>query len=339
VIAFRNYNHTKPSVRWICLVICLTLLAGKTNGQDPGFSQLYASPIFLNPAFAGNREKPRAALFYRQQGPGFQMKYLSFGVAYDQPVEWAHGGAGLMIWSDHQGSGIIRRTSADAMYSYHLQVSEEWFIDAGFQVSWIQKRVVSEGLVFPDMIDPGSGNLLPTGESMPDYSRGFVDFSTGFMAYYRDFFGGFSVHHLTEPNESFSENIRVPLYRKYSLQAGMAFYAGGRRDFPTTWVITPHILLQKQYQAWLVTWGLNLSRDRWIAGLRMRQDRLQSPDALIILAGISLHDWDIAYSIDLEMPREGMVRPFTGGHEVSLIWNFFLPGKRKRIRAIKCPRI
>ncbi len=313
--------------------------AGVTLAQDPGFSQLYANPLFLNPAFAGTREMPRAGLFYRQQGPGIDLRYVSFGAAYDQPWDFVHGGIGVQAWTDLQGSGTIRRTSVDALYSYQMQATDELFIDAGFQASFIQKKVVTSGLVLPDMIDPGGGGLLPTQEGPLDYGKSFADFSVGFMAHYRDLFAGIAVHHLTEPNESFSESIKVPLYRKYSLQAGLALYAGGRRDFPSTWVITPHMLVLKQHRAWLVTWGVNVNRYNYVAGIRMRQDRLEGLDALIILAGLRLKSWDIAYSIDLELPRDGIVRPLTGGHELSLMWNFNLPEKRKRIRAIKCPRI
>ena len=332
-------NNFLIVVRSGCLLTAFFLFASGIRAQDPGFSQLYANPLYLNPAFAGTGDRPRAGLFYRQQGPGVGMQYVSYGLAYDQPVDLMHGGVGFQLWNDLQGNGSIRRTSAEAMYSYQFQAAEDLFIDAGFQVSWVQKRVNTSGLVFPDMIDPSGRPLLPTQEGPLDYSKHLVDFSVGFMAHYLDFFGGLAVHHLTQPNESFSESLRVPLYRKYSLQAGMAFYSGGRREFPSTWVFTPHFLLLHQHHAWLITWGVNVNRNRWVAGLRMRQDRFRQMDALILMAGTSLQSFRFSYSIDLELPRDGMYRPLSGGHELSLMWHFFLPEKRKRIRAIKCPRI
>ena len=54
------------------LLFVLILLMGNSlqvKGQDPEFSQFYANPIYLNPAFTGTSALPRVVVNYRNQWP------------------------------------------------------------------------------------------------------------------------------------------------------------------------------------------------------------------------------------------------------------------------------
>ena len=50
------------------------------SAQDPAFSQFYANPLYLNPAFAGTNVCPRVNLNYRDQWPGIGRTYVSVSV-------------------------------------------------------------------------------------------------------------------------------------------------------------------------------------------------------------------------------------------------------------------
>ncbi|WP_417266527.1 type IX secretion system membrane protein PorP/SprF, partial [Brumimicrobium sp.] len=43
----------------ILLFIFSIIIIGEVHAQDPQFSQFYANPIYLNPAFAGSHGCPR----------------------------------------------------------------------------------------------------------------------------------------------------------------------------------------------------------------------------------------------------------------------------------------
>ena len=54
--------------------------------QDLEFTQFYANPLYLNPAFAGSHGCPRVSMNYRDQWPGLSGSYVSYSACYDQYI-------------------------------------------------------------------------------------------------------------------------------------------------------------------------------------------------------------------------------------------------------------
>ncbi|MDX1653203.1 MAG: type IX secretion system membrane protein PorP/SprF, partial [Brumimicrobium sp.] len=98
----KNKFFTYPVV-FICLITML--LSNKANAQDPQFSQFYANPIYLNPAFAGSHGCPRFALNYRNQWPALSGTFVTFSASYDQYFTNISGGFGVIATHDQQGKG------------------------------------------------------------------------------------------------------------------------------------------------------------------------------------------------------------------------------------------
>src|SRR5688572_33466757 len=46
----------------LSIVVCFIPLSGTLFAQDPQFSQFYAAPLYLNPAFAGSTNQARAGI-------------------------------------------------------------------------------------------------------------------------------------------------------------------------------------------------------------------------------------------------------------------------------------
>ncbi|MGM0621184.1 MAG: type IX secretion system membrane protein PorP/SprF, partial [Bacteroidota bacterium] len=70
-------------------IICISVLyvsVFATTAQDVSFSQFYASPLYLNPAFAGSVEIPRFTVQYRNQWHAFNNAYTTYNAAFDFPV-------------------------------------------------------------------------------------------------------------------------------------------------------------------------------------------------------------------------------------------------------------
>ncbi len=67
--------------------LLLTLAMGSAMGQDPGFSQFFASPLTLNPALTGKfNGVVRVAGNYRNQWPAINNAYITSTVSVDAPI-------------------------------------------------------------------------------------------------------------------------------------------------------------------------------------------------------------------------------------------------------------
>ena len=64
--------------------------------SDPQFTQFYANPIYLNPAFAGSKICPRFAMNYRNEWPSLTGNYVTYSMSYDQYFKNISGGIGVM---------------------------------------------------------------------------------------------------------------------------------------------------------------------------------------------------------------------------------------------------
>lgn len=53
------------------------------QAQDLQFTQFYANPLYLNPAFAGSVRCPRICMNYRNQWPNLSGTYVSYSASYD----------------------------------------------------------------------------------------------------------------------------------------------------------------------------------------------------------------------------------------------------------------
>src|SRR5437016_3907470 len=80
-------NQLSPMVKRFLLTLltaccCGCLLPSSLKAQDPHFTQFYANPLYLNPAFAGAAHCPRMNLSYRNQWPALQGQYITSCFSY-----------------------------------------------------------------------------------------------------------------------------------------------------------------------------------------------------------------------------------------------------------------
>ena len=55
----------------------LGLFLEEVKAQDPQFSQFYAAPLYINPAFTGASEYTRIGANYRNQWPGISGSFVT----------------------------------------------------------------------------------------------------------------------------------------------------------------------------------------------------------------------------------------------------------------------
>lgn len=309
--------------------ILLTLLTvDSLKGQDPQFTQFYANPLYLNPAFAGTAYCPRINLNYRNQWPSIPGSFVTYNASYDQYVRGLKGGVGAYFMSDVAGQGSLTTNRVALMYSYSQALSRTVSINFALEAAWFQKSISWDKLTFGDQIDPRRGFIYTSNDVQRGGNVNKADFSAGMLLYSDVFFFGVSANHLTQPNESLilSES-KLPI--KFTVHAGASINAGPpnrKNDI----VISPNVLYQRQGDFQQINLGLYAKKGPVIFGVWYRFN-----DAFILLAGIELENLKFGYSYDLT--TSDLSTATGGSHEVSVSYRFDCKPKRRRFRTISCP--
>lgn len=319
------------------IALCIAMFAANlAHAQDPHFSQYYANPLYLNPAFAGVKKCPQVHLNYRNQYPALQSVYRTYSASYDQYVEGIKGGLGFMVMRDEAGNGALDLTEVSAIYSYHLNVTRKFTLLAGFQATFRQRSLNWGSFTFPDQIDQFYGFVKPTNEVEPGNTvNNHLDLSVGFLGFTENFYIGVTGHHLTQPNEAFLSNDKLPF--KLTAHAGASIPLGRKRLHNSTRnLLIPNVVYQLQGTASQLCTGLSFNRGPISGGLAWRVGG-NNPDAVIIILGVApeKQPWTIGYSYDYTV--NDLTNITGGAHEITLGYSFPCRIKKKGIREIKCP--
>ncbi|MBC6490324.1 PorP/SprF family type IX secretion system membrane protein [Flavihumibacter stibioxidans] len=206
---------------WRLWIACLLTITGSGSllAQDLRFSQWFNSPLTTNPANTGFIPDAdyRIGANYRSQWVNVMaVPYKTISVFGDaqvfrEKIESGWLGLGGVILRDVAGSGNLTSTKAYGSIAYHQMLGYASLLSAGFNVGWANKRIDPTRLKFPDQFNESTGFFdagVPTSVVFNSTSISYVDIQAG-MNY--AFFptdelyvnGGFSVHHINRPRETF----------------------------------------------------------------------------------------------------------------------------------------
>jgi type IX secretion system PorP/SprF family membrane protein len=344
--AYKTVFKALPVMLKRFLLCALVAVSAAVNAQDPQFTQFYANPLYLNPAFAGSNRCARVNINYRNQWPSLKETFITTSASYDQHFDAINGGLGLMILNDQAGEGTIKTTNISGMYAYQLNVNRKMSMRFGLQGTYVQKSLDFDKLTFGDMIDPRYGFVYETQEVRPKETRSFMDFSGGVLAYSSKVYGGLAVNHLTEPDEAFIVKGSSKLPMKVTAHVGAMLPVGdggggyrGRVNRDEGTFISPNLLYQQQASFNQINVGMYILHSPIVGGLWYRGnfggEKAMSSDSFIALVGIQKGIFKFGYSYDVTV--SALSNSTGGSHEVSLGLNFECRTKKKRFRAISCP--
>jgi type IX secretion system PorP/SprF family membrane protein len=299
------------------------------RAQDPEFTQFYANPLFLNPAFAGTHNCPRVALNYRNQWPALSGTFVTTSASYDQHIEGLYGGLGLLVVSDQAGKGTLNTNRVSAMYSYQLKINRSFSIRAGFEATYFQRSLDWNKLTFGDMIDPRRGFIYQTSDQPRGGNVSGIDISAGILGFSDVFYMGFAAHHLNEPNESVVEGTS-PLPMKFTGHVGAMIALSQSRFSSNDAYLSPNILYRTQAGFQQLNMGLYVKKGALTGGVWYR-----NKDAFIVLLGVETDNFRLGYSYDVTISRLANVS--AGSHEVSMQIKFNCKPKKRTFRTIACP--
>ena len=324
-------------------LILLFAVAGMqgVNAQDVGFSQFYANPLYLNPAFAGSKVAPRIALSYRAQWPGLVSAFSTVSASYDQYVNDMHGGIGAILLSDRQGDhGMLNTNMLAAMYSFRFQVHEDIFVNLALQAGVVNMNLNWDPNImrWPDQIDANCGWINLTSATPPDNrSKFYPDFAAGAMIYGPAWYAGFAAHHLNQPSQGFYAEDRVPM--KFTANAGGLINLSEERRRQSslglgTPVISPNFIYQYQGGFHYFNYGLYLDWMPFLVGAWFRHSTT-NVDAFIFMVGAQHDHFKVGYSYDVTLSEMG--NSTLGSHELTVGILLPVPEQKHKIKAIRCP--
>jgi type IX secretion system PorP/SprF family membrane protein len=318
----------------------------ESHGQDPQFSQYYASPLYLNPAFAGTSFAHRVTLNSRIQWPSLPQAFVSNALSWDMAVPSFNSGFGMIAVSDKAGSVGLRSTSVGLVYAYQVSLGGKWIWSSGLNFKYAIRSLDFAKLLFGDQIEFGTDGV-PTIDPAANNLKNvdFFDFDFGMLLYNDKIWAGIAASHLNQPNTSFIEDeFRLPL--KITMHAGIKIPLGNglfASKRPT--YVTPSIYYKKQDKFDQLDIGVNYYYEPikfgiWYRGVPIQKftgptgESYLSHDALIFLVGFAAWNFEFNYSYDFTISQLSVNT--NGAHEFSLSYQF-KTAKIKRLRKKKKP--
>jgi type IX secretion system PorP/SprF family membrane protein len=328
------------------LIIAFALLACfAAEAQDPHFSQFFASPLTLNPAFTGKFDGTwRLAANHRDQWPSIPKAYVTssasidFGILRSKIPDTDTWGIGLSGVTDASANNILKLNYGSVSMSYHKSLDEDGYhqIGAGFQGTYSSIGMDITKLTFEDMLTQNgftgvTSDILTNGnnQSYFDINAGLL--YSGSTTGYNNFYLGASMYHINRPKVGFKD-------KNWYLTGRITVHGGG--SFPLNDQLTIHtsVIHQIQNKASETTLGgalaYNLNNDADKPSSIYGGAWMRFNDAIIPYVGIEVAGLRIGATYDLNISNLKAATQSRGGTEISIIYI----KKPVESRGIPCPK-
>ncbi len=316
--------------------------------QDPEFSQYYAAPLYLNPAFAGTSTDHRFIANYRNQWPNIARGYVTTAISYDYNLYQYNSGVGFLATVDKAGTAGMKSSQFNFLYSYRINVATKWVIASGLNFGYAFRTIDLNKLIFGDQLQFDSKGQVPSDDPAL-YNLGmshYFDFNAGLLAYNKSFWFGFAASHINQPNRSLL-NEESPLPMKMTIHAGVRIPLGSN-VFKTSHqaVLSPSFVYKNQGKYDQLDLGAYFLYEPivlglWYRGIPIRQnvnDNI-SHDAVVVILGFQMPRIEATYSYDFTVSELGAISG--GSHEVALKYKLAIQmharTNRRDKKLIPCP--
>ena len=333
-------------MRKFLLIIFCVVSAICLKAQDPHFSQFFASPLTLNPAFKGKFDGSwRLAANHRDQWPSIAKAYVTTSASIDFPILTSRipendvFGIGISGVSDASANDQLKLNYGSLSMSYHKALDENGYntIGAGFQGTYSSMTLDVSNLTFESMLtqngftDISKREVLSNGnnQSYFDVNAGllFSGSSNGENNYYL----GASMYHINRPKVSFKDN-------NWLLSGRVTVHGGGTFYLSDVVSVSTSVIHQIQAKASETTLGgalgLNANNDNVNPTNVYLGSWIRFNDAIIPYIGLEFGGLRIGASYDINTSSLKAGTGSRGGSEISLIYI----KRPAESRGIPCPR-
>ncbi len=317
-----------------CICFFFAFISADSFGQDIQFSQFYAAPTHLNPAYAGNTPGTRVASIFRSQWTSLVGTFNSFNLSLDRNFSDRNSGIGLNFTRDKAGSVDLNFTKIELNYAYYIKINRQLKARLGLGGAFASRSADVSKFVFSSQIAQNT-TTIPQGYSFQT-SR-YFDLSTGGLLYGSNWWAGLSFGHLNMPQQNIVATAiagnSLPILM--SLHGGYTFKLKESIKKKAEFTMTP-ILHYKSSRKWdqldigsyfnkrILTFGA------WYRGLPLiKRNPEKNPstgfnqslnqDAVILLFGLEVDEMRLAYSYDITVSKLS-TGSSGGSHEITFIW-------------------
>lgn len=327
----------------LMLVLCFTLVAFSSLGQDPLFSQFYNAPTYYNPGMVGLSPGFRARLSMRDQWPQLpgEFRNYMFSIDFAERNIPGSGGIGLIAMNENAGTGYFKTQMVGLQSAVRIPLSRNVVSQVGFTTAFVQKSINWNNLVFTDQLDPIYGNIYETSFIAPDAQNIiYPDFSLGGALRFTESGGnfnaimgtlGFAVHHLFTPNESFL-SLESPLPVKFSVTGDLVLEMDGSRglhyrrgDNTNPFKFNPGFIYESQDEFRTIAVGMNILKSSIYGGVwyRNRSTEMVKMNDLIFLLGLNVpfsNETRVKINYSYDFVVSGLQGGTGGSHEITLMF-------------------
>ena len=322
--------------------ICFSSYNSKSQYLD--YSQYYASPLSLNPALTGIGEYGRFGVNYRNQWPSISKGYQTFSSWMDYNFEENNNNIGLILSRSQEGFAGLNSNFIGVNFANEISINYNLFIRGGIQLSYTNKSISFNNLIFGDQLsEAGIINNISL-ESLNFKDRiGFLDLGIGILTYSNKFWAGASIFNVLEPNISFS-NSEENIAKLFSFHGGYSLVLKNSERGLKNTLIFPSINYRRIKKFNQLDIGTNIYFNPMTIGFYYRGiplkkfNEITSHESIILLTGLQYDNFNISYSYDYSISK---LKNFSGGsHEISLLFRFNFLGKKlppRAVRILSCP--
>jgi len=240
------------------IFIALALLSGRVaNAQvDPHFSEYYIYPSWLNPALTGAIDGDyRISGIYRSQWSSISNGFSTAGLSGELNTNKDISLGGSLLQQKAGNGGYTYTTGYLSVAYTGIRFGANGYhrIAFGIQAGVVDRRFNSSKFQLGDQWNPITGYnpvVNQTAEVFSKTSSTVFDAGAG-VVYYdanpdkkANIFGGFSVSHLTKPEDPFTSGIT-----KQTLPMRFTLHGGVKLNLSEVVSVTPNLLYLRQGNA------------------------------------------------------------------------------------------
>lgn len=331
--------------KWLHSIFCC-VFALYSAAQEPQFTQFYAAPMFLNPAFTGLTYEHRFTANYRNQWPSVKNAFTTYMTTYDYNISNLNSGIGGFVLQDKAGTSRLTTTQGGLNFAYRFKVKKHAEVRAGMMMAMTQKRLDNSTLIFNDQLISGApAGTSPDARSVEPVN--YLDLGAGLLFNSTNYWMGISAKHINQPNSSMAGNTEaMPVY--IDIHGGYRYIisarGAGRSKLEEFISASAHYRSEQKYDqfdigAYYFKSFMNVGI--WYRGIPFKHYKpgYSNRESIALLLGLEIpnKNFRVGYSYDITVSHLG-INNTQGAHEVSLVYEVAKKRKKNKRVLVSCPK-